>query len=126
MKKLWLTYAWADNNEEDIDFIVQELDRIPELEVKLDRRNLVPGQRLWTQIGGFITDPNERDAWAMVVSAESVQSEACIEELSYALDCALGSKRDGFPIIGLLHGIAPSEVPVVPGTCEGVGVVPVR
>ena len=50
-KKLWLTYAWKDNEDKDIDFIVQKLDEAG-LEVKFDRRNLVPGQRLWVQIGG--------------------------------------------------------------------------
>jgi hypothetical protein len=26
MKTLWITYSWADNKDEDIDFIAQELD----------------------------------------------------------------------------------------------------
>jgi hypothetical protein len=50
MKKLWLTYAWKDNEDQDIDFIVQELDPL-DLEVRFDRRNLIAGQRLWDQIG---------------------------------------------------------------------------
>lgn len=54
-KKLWLTYAWKDNEDKDIDFIVQELDKTS-IDVRFDRRNLAPGQRLWTQIGGTITE----------------------------------------------------------------------
>ena len=90
MKKLWLTYAWSDNEDKDIDFIIQELDKT-DIKVKFDRRNLVPGQRLWTQIGGFITDPNECDAWGIVLTKNSINSKACIEELSYALDRAINS-----------------------------------
>jgi hypothetical protein len=86
-KKLWLTYAWKDNEDRDIDFIVQVLDGLT-LDVRFDRRSLVPGQRLWTQIGGAITDPAECDAWGIVLTANSLTSQPCIEELCYALDRA--------------------------------------
>ena len=46
----------------------------------------IPGQRLWSQIGGVITDPAECDAWAIILMPNSIQSQPCIEELSYALD----------------------------------------
>ena len=110
MKKLWLTYAWKDNEDKDIDYIIQELDKT-DIEVKFDRRNLVPGQRLWTQIGEFVTDQNECDAWGIVLTRNSIDSEACVEELSYALDRALSSKGEHFPLFALLHNISPKEVP---------------
>ena len=110
MKKLWLTYAWKDNEDKDIDFIIQELDKT-DLEVKFDRRNLIPGQRLWTQIGGTITDSNECDAWGIVLTPNSIKSQPCIEELSYALDRALSNKGAEFPVFALLHNINPSEMP---------------
>ena len=114
MKKLWLTYAWKDNEDKDVDFIIQELDKHKsEILVKFDRRNLIPGQRLWFQIGGIITDPVECDAWAIIVTKNSIKSEACIEELSYALDRAISSRGKSFPIIGLLHNISVREIPPV-------------
>ncbi|HEX3486143.1 MAG TPA: toll/interleukin-1 receptor domain-containing protein [Micropepsaceae bacterium] len=109
-KKLWLTYAWRDNEEKDIDFIVHELDKTA-LELRFDRRNLVPGQRLWTQIGAAITDPNQCDSWGIVLTPGSVSSEPCIEELSYAIDRALSASDGGFPVFALLHKITPSEMP---------------
>ena len=109
-KKLWVTYAWKDNEDKDIDFIVQELDRAG-LVVKFDRRNLVLGQRLWTQIGGIIMDPNVCDAWAVVLTHNSIQSQPCIEELSYALERALSSKGGDFPLFALLHHVSPSQLP---------------
>lgn len=111
MKKLWLTYAWKDNEDKDIDFIIQELDKVKSIETRFDRRNLVPGQRLWQQIGGFITDPNECDAWGIVLTKNSLKSESCIEELSYALERALSAKGSEFPIFALLHNISASELP---------------
>lgn len=110
MKKLWLTYAWKDNEDKDIDYIIQELDKT-DISVKFDRRNLIPGQRLWTQIGGFITDPNECDAWGIVLTRNSLESDACIEELSYALDRALDSKGEKFPLFALLHNISSKMLP---------------
>jgi len=110
MKKLWLTYAWADNEDQDIDFIIQELDKT-ELDVQFDRRNLIPGQRLWTQIGGTITDPKECNAWGVVLTQNSINSQPCIEEIAYALDRALSAKSEGFPLFALLHNISTSNLP---------------
>lgn len=111
MKKLWLTYAWKDNDDRDIDFIIHELEKTDSIEVKFDRRNLVPGQRLWDQIGTFITDPDECDAWGIILTPNSIVSQACIEELSYALDRALNVQSKGFPLFALLYNISASEVP---------------
>jgi hypothetical protein len=35
MATVWITYAWADNQHNDIDFVAQELGRVG-LTVKLD------------------------------------------------------------------------------------------
>jgi hypothetical protein len=110
MKKLWLTYAWKDNEDKDIDYIIHELDKI-NLIVKFDRKNLIPGQRLWTQIGGLITDPHECDAWGIVLTPNSILSQSCIEELSYALDRALSVNGSEFPLFALLHNISANELP---------------
>lgn len=109
-RKLWLTYAWKDNEDKDIDFVVQELDEAG-LHVRFDRRNLIPGQRLWAQIGNAIMDPANCDAWGILLTANSLRSQACIEELSYALNRALSTKGGAFPIFALLHGVAAETLP---------------
>lgn len=113
MPKLWVTYAWVDNAEQDIDFILHELEKTGELDVRFDRRCLVPGQRLWPQIAGYITDPKECDAWALVVSPGSLSSQPCLEELCFALDRALSSRGVGFPMIGLIYRLGPDQLPTV-------------
>ena len=110
MKNLWITYAWKDNEDKDIDFIIQELES-SNIKVNFDRRNLIPGQRLWEQIGELITDPNQCDAWAIVLTQNSLNSENCIEELSYALDRALNSNGEKFPMFALLHKISSNNLP---------------
>src|SRR6516225_2803687 len=84
-KKLWLTYAWVDNEGADVDFIVQELTNAG-IDVQIDREQFVAGRRLWDQIGQHIQDPNQADAWALVVSKQSLESEPCRDEL--AVHCA--------------------------------------
>lgn len=111
MKKLWLTYAWSGNKNHDVDYIIQELDRVEALDVHFDRKDLIPGQRLWTQIAGNITDPELCDAWGMVLSPETLQSQACLEELSYALDRALASNGTDFPVFALFYRVEARDLP---------------
>ena len=100
MAKLWITYAWADNENQDVDFIAKELSNAG-LEIKLDRWNIGAGNRLWEQIEKFICSNDESDAWLLIATQNSLASEPCKEEFAYALDRALNSRGDGFPVIAL-------------------------
>jgi len=100
---VWVTYVWADNTARDIDFISQELQRAG-LTVKLDRWNIGAGRRLWDQIDSFITDPRQSDAWLLVATSASLTSEACKEEFAYALDRALRTRGNDYPVIALFPG----------------------
>ena len=100
MAKIWITYAWADNNEGDVDFLAQELERAG-LEVRLDRWNVAAGKRLWEQIENFICEEEHSDAWLLVASNSSLSSEPCKEEFAYALDRALNSRGETYPVIAL-------------------------
>jgi len=100
---IWITYAWSDNQDRDVDFIAQELRRAG-LEVKLDRWNIEAGSRLWEQIERFIQSEDETDAWLLYATSNSLGSEPCKEEFAYALDRALKSRGRGFPVIGLFPG----------------------
>lgn len=109
MKKLWVTYAWKDNEELDVDFILQEL-RGARLDVRFDRRQVITGQPLWPQIDQQITNADNSDAWAFIVSKHSLESAACREELNYALDRALKERGANFPIIGIFVGEIENEL----------------
>jgi hypothetical protein len=100
MAKVWITYAWEDNQELEVDYIAQELIRSG-LEIKLDRWNIGAGKRLWEQIENFIRDPSESDAWVLYATQNSLSSEPCKEEYSYALRRALSLRGNSYPIIGL-------------------------
>jgi hypothetical protein len=99
-KSIWLTYAWTDNEDKDVDFAAQELGEAG-LDVKLDRWNLTAGKRLWEQIEFFIQDPSKSDGWVLYATQASLGSQACKEEYAYALDRALQTRGEDFPIIAL-------------------------
>ena len=108
MKKLWISYAWSDNTENEFDFLVQELEG-QGLDVSYDRAELLAGRRLWAQIEKKIADPS-LDAWGLFVTENSLRSEPCQEELAYALDRALRQRGSEFPLIGIFPNPIPREL----------------
>ena len=111
MATVWITYAWADNTDGDVDYVAQELMRAG-LTVKLDRWNIQAGKRLWEQISNFIQNPSECDAWILYATQNSLGSDPCKEEFAYALDRALRSRGEIFPVIGLFP--APVDTDLIP------------
>lgn len=103
MAAIWITYAWDDNKDGDVDFVAQELQHAG-LTVKLDRWNIAVGKRLWPQIEHFIMRPEENDAWLFVATNASLQSEPCKEESFYALQRALDTRGAEYPVIALFLG----------------------
>ncbi len=106
---LWITYAWADNDEGDFDYLRQELEKAG-IAAIYDKRALVPGRRLWEQIADEIIK-KPLSGWAYLVTRHSLNSQACREELAYALQRALQTKGDEFPLIGLVHEVGFDDVP---------------
>ena len=107
--RIWLSYAWVDDAEGDFTYLVQELKDFG-VDATYDKVAIVPGRDLWQQIADHIIE-GEIHGWGYVLTPHSIQSEACREELAYALDRALGTKGRDFPLIGLLHGVPVNDVP---------------
>ena len=105
MANVWLTYSWADNTDHNMDFIAQELTR-GGLTVRLDRWDLEAGKRLWEQIADFISNPSRTDAWLIYATSNSLGSERCKEELYYAVDRALATRGERFPVVALFPSAA--------------------
>lgn len=103
MPTVFLSYAWKDNDEGDVEFVAQELGKAG-LEVKMDRWNVSAGDRLWEQVGKFISSDEESQAWAIYATTNSLTSQPCREELGYALNRALQNRGQAYPIIGIFPG----------------------
>ena len=99
MAKLWIMYSWKDNEQKDVEYLAQQLIASG-LQVELDRWVLTAGNRLWDQIAVFIDNPG-CNAWMIYATQNSLGSEACKEELAYALDRTLSQRGAQFPIIAL-------------------------
>lgn len=109
-KTLWLTYAWVDNEDADVDFVVRRLESHG-IEVRLDRTRIVVGQRLWQQIDRNLL-ADDLDGFAIYVTESSLRSEPCQEELAIALDRVLRQKGAAFPLIGIFpHPIERQLIP---------------
>ena len=109
MDPLWITYAWKDEDDGDFSYLIQELEAVG-VEVTYDKIALVPGRRLWEQIGQKITQ-SPLCGWASLLTPNSLNRPGCREELEYALNRALSTKGEDFPLIGLLHGVLIEDVP---------------
>ena len=107
--QLWITYAWEDDEHGDFSFLVQELLQAG-VRATYDKIALIPGRRLWEQLADHIID-GSYDGWAYLLTPNSIASEACREELAYALDRALKATGREFPLIGLLHGVRVDDLP---------------
>ena len=107
--KLWITYAWKDNEGGNFDFLVEELEKAG-IDVTFDKVALIPGPRLWEQLAERIEGPTLH-GWAILLTKASLASEPCKEEIAYALDRALRSKGEHFPLIGLVNQVQFSELP---------------
>lgn len=115
MATIWITYAWADNEHGDVDFLAQELTKAG-LQVKLDRWNIGAGKRLWDQIANFIGSKEQSQGWLLVATNNSLASEPCKEEFAYALQRALSSRGETFPVIGLFLG--PTDSALIPAAIK--------
>jgi len=100
-----MTYAWLDNNSDDVEHVAQRLDEAG-LTIRRDKWDLKAGAPLWKQIDVAITDPKKSDAWLIYATQNSLASKKCHEELYYALHRALETRGEDFPILALF----PSQV----------------
>lgn len=80
------------------------------MDARYDRVELIPGRRLWEQIGDRIAS-GPFDGWAYLITPNSINNKRCREELGYALLRALDERGEDFPLIGLIHQVDMTEVP---------------
>lgn len=100
MAKIWLTYAWSDNDDQDVDWVIQDLIQAG-VEVRFDRARLLAGRRIWEQLADEIQS-EDLDGLVLFVTESSLRSEPCQEELFYGLRRVLKAAHGRtFSLIGL-------------------------
>jgi len=123
MSTIWITYAWDDNTQCDVDFVEQELVRVG-VQVKLGHWNVRANGCLWEQIEHFIQEETGSDAWLIYATQNSLGSKACKEAFSYALDCTFNRRSNNFPVIAIFPGtVDNSLIPAGNRTCLYVSLI---
>jgi hypothetical protein len=112
-----ITYAWADYEEDDFYFLVQEL-QAGGVEVSYEKIALLPPYHLWDQIANRITD-HSTNGWGYLVSPRSLMSDVCRGDLAEAARQALIVRGRSFPLIGMLYKVKAFDVPpaLTPSLC---------
>jgi hypothetical protein len=108
--RIFITYAHADDAQQDFQWVVQQVETAG-AEVEYDDRVLVVGQRLWPQIEARILEPG-LDGWGILLTPSSLASAACMEELEYARVRALSQRSLQFPLIAMVHDVPAEEIPL--------------
>jgi len=107
VKNIWITYSWLDNDNEDVDYLAQELTARG-YNVYMDKIVIPAGRRHWEIIGNKI----DKDCDALIIYAtqNSINSQPCKEEMFYGLEKALSKKQSEFPLISLLPSSTDKEL----------------
>ncbi|MBN2241212.1 MAG: hypothetical protein JW793_00875 [Acidobacteria bacterium] len=107
--RLWISYPWIDREEKDFGYLAGQLesnnfeavyDSVRIMRDDCFSRRIV--QRL--QSIGF-------DGWLYVLTHQCITRREYTAELTSAVDQTLLHLGPRFPIVGLMHGIAPNHVP---------------
>jgi len=104
---LYFTQLYKDDG--DFAYLARQLQSAG-LEAVYDPIRLRPGEVLWDHISARIT-PDEVAAWVYLLTPRCLTDGTCMEELVSALDHAYEKKGAGFPLLGLLHGVAAESLP---------------
>ena len=109
-RQIFLTYSHEDNEKGDFDWVVQELEQ-EGVSVRYDEVIIIPGRKLWPQLESSILTP-DLDGWGILLTGNSLQSRACMEELEYARFRALNERGREFPLIGLVDRVPADVIPL--------------
>jgi hypothetical protein len=107
--RLWVSYPWLDRQERDFTYLMSEL-QAEDMEVIYDPVELLPDLHLRERIVQRLLSIGF-DGWMYILTHQCLTRRRCADELTEAIDQALLSMGRGFPIMGLLYGIADYQLP---------------
>ena len=109
--RLWITYPWTQREEGNFSYLVSQLKEAG-IQASYDAVEIRPDISLW-QIIERKLESNGIDGWAYVLTPLSMMRRTCTDELVSAFNRLLREKGAGFPLIGLLHGVAAQNIPAL-------------
>jgi hypothetical protein len=107
--RLWVSYPWLDRQERDFTCLMSEL-KDEDIEVIYDSVELVPNLHLRERIVQRLLSIGF-DGWLYILTHQCLTRKKCADELKEAIDQAHQNMGFGFPMMGLLYGIADYQLP---------------
>jgi hypothetical protein len=107
--RLWISYPWLDRQEKDFACLLSELNA-EHIEVVYDSVELLPDVHLRERIIQRLLSIGF-DGLLYVLTYQCVTRRRCANELTEAIDQALLNMGLGYPIMGLLYGVADYQLP---------------
>jgi hypothetical protein len=107
--RIWISYVQPGGEERDFTYLVAQL-RGANIEATYDSLRLRPNVRLGQRIVQRLLSVGF-DGWMYVLTHQSLTRGTCVDELLAAIEEARQQIRPGFPMLGLLHGVAAQHVP---------------
>jgi hypothetical protein len=106
---LHMTHPCAQRGEADFAHLALQLKHVG-LDVTYDRIELRPDQSLWERVSAQVTAGN-LSGWAYFLTPRGFSNRLCLDQISAVLNRTCEIRGAGFPLFGLLHGIASETLP---------------
>ncbi len=108
--RAWLSYLQPGGEARDFTYLVAQLREI-HVEAVYEALRLQPELPLGQKITQRLQN-NGFDGWIYILTHRFVTRGSCAEELIAAIEETRQQMGPGFPMIGLLHGIAAQHLPL--------------
>ncbi len=109
--RLWISYPWIRNEERDFTYLVSQL-KADNIEAVYDSFQLQPNSQLGQKIVQRLLSIGF-DGWLYILTHQCFTRRVYTDELTEAIDQTLFRMGPGFPMAGLMYGIATQQVPPV-------------
>jgi hypothetical protein len=107
--QLWISYPWIDREEKDFGYLTKQLE-LNNFKDVYDSIKIIQDARLSHRIVQRLQSIGF-DGWLYVLTHQCITRREYTAALTSAIDQTILHFGPRFPIIGLMHGIAPNHVP---------------
>lgn len=109
--KLWISYAWVNNEEKDFAYLASHL-ATRNIETAYDSIRLAPDDHLSKRIIQRLQSIGF-DGWICILTPQCITRREYTNELTSAIDQTKLHMGARFPIAGLMYGIAGHHLPPI-------------
>ncbi len=109
--RICITHPWVVKAQAEFAYLVHQLRSVG-LDASYDSVEIREGDTLWDHVAPQIAS-DDIDGWAYVLTQRFMADRRCRDELMATLNRVCEEKGAGFPLAGLLFGIAPLSLPPV-------------